>query len=210
MHHMPPRSMLQPAVLRFSILRSGFYACAALCLGLLLPSVKSVAEINVTIGPTEIPRGDARGKQDITINNGLFAIALAVDTAPCRTNRKHRDRVGAVNALAACPRQRLVVALKFLDNRGRVDRHFVLFILIVEGDFISLFINTFELYSGIVDQHMVGETIMRRHNNRRVIALGGLHLAPVILATGRRGFFSLGHVTSWSGFSGSRRRPSCL
>jgi predicted metal-dependent phosphoesterase TrpH len=40
------------------------------------------ADISVTVGPTTIPRGDATGDRDITINNGLFAVAFAVDTAP--------------------------------------------------------------------------------------------------------------------------------
>lgn len=40
------------------------------------------ADISVQVGPTEIPRGEANGKQDITVNNGLFALAFAVDSAP--------------------------------------------------------------------------------------------------------------------------------
>jgi len=40
------------------------------------------ADITLVTGPTEIPRGDAQGKRDITLNNGLFAIAFGVDTAP--------------------------------------------------------------------------------------------------------------------------------
>jgi hypothetical protein len=39
-------------------------------------------QLSVAIGPTSIPRGDAVGAKDITINNGLFALAFAVDTAP--------------------------------------------------------------------------------------------------------------------------------
>jgi hypothetical protein len=52
------------------------------CLVGLLPVSQSRAAITVEIGPTPIPRGDARGEKDITVNNGLFAISLAVDTAP--------------------------------------------------------------------------------------------------------------------------------
>lgn len=40
------------------------------------------SDIDVDIGPTYIPRGDATGAADITINNGHFAVAFAVDTAP--------------------------------------------------------------------------------------------------------------------------------
>jgi hypothetical protein len=40
------------------------------------------SSLSVEIGPTAIPRGDAIGANDITIRNGLFAVAFAVDTAP--------------------------------------------------------------------------------------------------------------------------------
>ena len=40
------------------------------------------AELNVIEGPTPIPRGDAQSEGDITITNGLFAVAVAVETAP--------------------------------------------------------------------------------------------------------------------------------
>lgn len=40
------------------------------------------ADIDVHVGPTEIPRGEAHGAKDITVNNGLFALAFAVDSAP--------------------------------------------------------------------------------------------------------------------------------
>ena len=40
------------------------------------------AGVSVTIGPTPIPRGDALGPNDVTVNNGLFAVSFAVDTAP--------------------------------------------------------------------------------------------------------------------------------
>lgn len=42
----------------------------------------AAAEVTVHTGPTYIPRGDAQGERDITVNNGVFAIAFAVDTAP--------------------------------------------------------------------------------------------------------------------------------
>ena len=48
----------------------------------LLPMSAALAEIRVTTGPTSIPRGDAIGKADITVSNGLFAVAFAVDTMP--------------------------------------------------------------------------------------------------------------------------------
>jgi hypothetical protein len=38
--------------------------------------------VSITVGPTAIPRGEALGESDVTIDNGLFAIAVAVDTAP--------------------------------------------------------------------------------------------------------------------------------
>jgi len=38
--------------------------------------------LSVDIGPTAIPRGDAVGANDLTVSNGLFAVAFAVDTAP--------------------------------------------------------------------------------------------------------------------------------
>ncbi len=55
---------------------------ATLCLSVLLPLSLANAEITVAIGPTTILRGDAKGARDITIRNDLFAIAIAVDTAP--------------------------------------------------------------------------------------------------------------------------------
>ena len=45
-----------------------------------LPTAR--AEVVVDFGPTYIPRGDALGQRDMTINNGLFAVAFAVETAP--------------------------------------------------------------------------------------------------------------------------------
>ena len=50
--------------------------------GALLPLSMAHADISVVVGPTTIPRGDATGARDITVNNGLFAVAFAVDTAP--------------------------------------------------------------------------------------------------------------------------------
>jgi hypothetical protein len=40
------------------------------------------AEVIVEVGPTNIIRGDAVGARDITVSNDLFAVAIAVDTAP--------------------------------------------------------------------------------------------------------------------------------
>lgn len=50
--------------------------------GLVLTASFAAAEITVEVGPTSIPRGDAAGERDITISNGIFAVAFAVDTAP--------------------------------------------------------------------------------------------------------------------------------
>lgn len=41
-----------------------------------------LADISLQVGPTEIPRGEAKGNRDITVNNGLFAVAFAVDSPP--------------------------------------------------------------------------------------------------------------------------------
>jgi len=57
-------------------------ACVTLCLGSLFCALNASANITLVTGPTEIPRGDAQGKRDFTLNNGLFAIAFGVDTAP--------------------------------------------------------------------------------------------------------------------------------
>jgi hypothetical protein len=51
-------------------------------LACLLMPVLAIGEVTVEVGPTPIPRGDAQGARDITINNGLFAVAFAVETAP--------------------------------------------------------------------------------------------------------------------------------
>ena len=50
----------------------------ALSLGVLVPLTAARADLAVSIGPTTIPRGDATGAEDITVNNGLFAVAFAV------------------------------------------------------------------------------------------------------------------------------------
>jgi hypothetical protein len=52
----------------------------ALCV--LLSCAHEESKLSVSIGPTSIPRGDAVGANDITVSNGLFAVAFAVDTAP--------------------------------------------------------------------------------------------------------------------------------
>jgi hypothetical protein len=44
--------------------------------------LSAIADVTLTVGPTPIPRGDAQGARDITVNNGLFAVAFAVETAP--------------------------------------------------------------------------------------------------------------------------------
>ena len=51
-------------------------------LGVCLTGTVAQAQISVEFGPTAIPRGEATGEQDITVSNGLFALAFAVDSAP--------------------------------------------------------------------------------------------------------------------------------
>lgn len=50
-------------------------------LSLWLHTVSATA-ITVATGATYIPRGEATGSQDITVNNGIFAVAFAVESAP--------------------------------------------------------------------------------------------------------------------------------
>jgi hypothetical protein len=47
-----------------------------------LASTPALAQITIAHGPTPIPRGEANGERDITVSNGLFALAFAVDSAP--------------------------------------------------------------------------------------------------------------------------------
>lgn len=54
----------------------------SLLLCALLSAHSAVAEVTVDVGPTYIPRGDALGEGDITVSNGMFAVAFAVETAP--------------------------------------------------------------------------------------------------------------------------------
>ncbi|MEJ2140681.1 MAG: CehA/McbA family metallohydrolase [Gammaproteobacteria bacterium] len=57
--------------------------CLLVLIGVgVLLSAAANAEVSVAVGPTSIPRGDATGARDITVTNGRFAIAFAVDTAP--------------------------------------------------------------------------------------------------------------------------------
>ena len=58
------------------------YAKTISSLVMLAISHVAVADISVVVGPTEIRRGDAQAAKDITINNGVFAIGIAVETAP--------------------------------------------------------------------------------------------------------------------------------
>ena len=59
-----------------------FFQITFLTLAVLAQFQVANADVSVVVGPTSIPRGDAVGERDITINNGLFAVAFAVDTAP--------------------------------------------------------------------------------------------------------------------------------
>ncbi|MGI9219516.1 MAG: CehA/McbA family metallohydrolase, partial [Woeseiaceae bacterium] len=54
--------------------------CVAIVVLSLLSSYTTQAEVTVHTGPTFIPRGDAQGARDITVSNGIFAVAFAVDT----------------------------------------------------------------------------------------------------------------------------------
>jgi predicted metal-dependent phosphoesterase TrpH len=47
-----------------------------------LMSANTLASVSVTVGPTDIPLGNAVGQQDITIRNNYLAIAIAVESAP--------------------------------------------------------------------------------------------------------------------------------
>jgi len=49
---------------------------------LLASCAKQEPQLSIIVGPTPIQRGDALGGKDITVSNGLFAIAFAVETAP--------------------------------------------------------------------------------------------------------------------------------
>ncbi len=55
-----------------------------LCLALLAPAAwaNGAPDVTVAIGPTPIENGSCLGANDITVENGLFAISFAVDTAP--------------------------------------------------------------------------------------------------------------------------------
>ena len=54
----------------------------AVLLGICLASPSTAAQITVQHGPTPIVRGEANGERDMTVSNGLFALAFAVDSAP--------------------------------------------------------------------------------------------------------------------------------
>ncbi|MGI9200728.1 MAG: CehA/McbA family metallohydrolase [Woeseiaceae bacterium] len=57
-------------------------SCGVIVLLSLFSLTTAQADISVHTGPTFIPRGDAQGERDITVSNGIFAVAFAVDTAP--------------------------------------------------------------------------------------------------------------------------------
>ena len=61
-------------------MRSILVIALSIAVLMLLPGAN--AEVSIAVGPTTIPRGDATGARDITVSNDLFAIAIAVDTAP--------------------------------------------------------------------------------------------------------------------------------
>ncbi len=71
MRHIGTRKLIVGLVLTLLLLMAP--ASAALAAG---------DPVTVTTGPTAITNGSCLGANDITIDNGLFAIAIAVDTAP--------------------------------------------------------------------------------------------------------------------------------
>ena len=65
--------------------RKRITACIYNYLAILILAITNtavIADIRLQVGPTDIPRGEANGAGDITVNNGLFAVAFAVDSAP--------------------------------------------------------------------------------------------------------------------------------
>ncbi|MEM8499425.1 MAG: CehA/McbA family metallohydrolase [Pseudomonadota bacterium] len=54
--------------------------CAGLFLLLVFFSLPAFSAIKIATGPTYIPNGDAQATNDITISNGLFALAFAIDS----------------------------------------------------------------------------------------------------------------------------------
>ncbi len=55
-----------------------------LCLALFVPAAWALEapDVTVTRGPTPIENGSCLGDDDITVENGIFAVSFAVDTAP--------------------------------------------------------------------------------------------------------------------------------
>lgn len=53
-----------------------------IALVLAITNTAVLADISVKVGPTDIPRGEAKSAGDITVNNGFFAVAFAVESAP--------------------------------------------------------------------------------------------------------------------------------
>ena len=47
-------------------------------LACLLMPILAAGEVTIEVGPTSIPRGDAQGARDITINNGVFVVAFVL------------------------------------------------------------------------------------------------------------------------------------
>ena len=48
---------------------------------LLWVSAPVMAGMTIEVGPTNIPRGEANGQQDITVSNGLFALGIKLNSA---------------------------------------------------------------------------------------------------------------------------------
>ncbi len=54
-----------------------------LCLALFVPAAWAAdGDVTVTVGPTPIENGSCLGANDITVENGLFAVSFAVDSTP--------------------------------------------------------------------------------------------------------------------------------
>jgi hypothetical protein len=68
------------------IMKQIMIACLILSVGSTALPVPAVAApspaVSITVGPTTIPGGNARGTGDITLRNDKLAVAFAVDTAP--------------------------------------------------------------------------------------------------------------------------------
>jgi hypothetical protein len=63
-------------------MKYSMHGLLAISLCALMSCASDDSSLSIAIGPTAIPRGDAVAANDITVSNGLFAVAFAVDTPP--------------------------------------------------------------------------------------------------------------------------------